>query len=63
MFGHALKCFGSQWTWLCVAALGLALLSASTSGLSFAATPELEDTWASLAKIANELNVQVPSVR
>ena len=47
MFGHALKCFGSQWTWLCVAALGLALLSAS-SGLS-SATPEAEDTWASLA--------------
>src|SRR5512133_3365127 len=48
MFGHALKCVGSQWSWLCVAALGLALLSA-TSGLSSAATPETEDTWASLA--------------
>ena len=52
MFGHALKCLrriGSQWSWLCVGALALALLSASTSGLSFAATPEIEDTWASLA--------------
>jgi sulfur-oxidizing protein SoxY len=48
MFGHALKCLGSQWSWLCFAALGLALLSAST-GLSSAATPEAEDTWASLA--------------
>jgi sulfur-oxidizing protein SoxY len=48
MFGHALKCLGSQWSWLCVAALGLALLSAS-SGVSSAATPEAEDTWASLA--------------
>jgi sulfur-oxidizing protein SoxY len=47
MFGHALKCLGSQWSWLCVAALGLALLSAS-SGVS-SATPEAEDTWASLA--------------
>ena len=45
MFGHALK---SQWSRLRVAALTLALLSAS-SGLSFAATPETEDTWASLA--------------
>ena len=51
MFGHALKRprrIGSQWSWLCVGALLLASLSAS-SGLSFAATPELEDTWASLA--------------
>ena len=47
MFGHAYKCLGSQWSWLRVAALALALLSAS-SGL-FAATPETEDTWASLA--------------
>jgi sulfur-oxidizing protein SoxY len=48
MFGHALKCLGSQWSWLCVGPLGLALLSAS-GGLSSAATPEAEDTWASLA--------------
>jgi sulfur-oxidizing protein SoxY len=48
MFGHALKCLGSQWSWLFVAALGLALLSAS-SGISFAETPEAEGTWASLA--------------
>ena len=51
MFGHALKCvrrIGSHWSWLCVAALALALLSGS-SRLSFAATPEIEDTWASLA--------------
>jgi len=51
MFGHALKCLRpieSQRSWLYVAALALALLSAS-SGLSFAATPEIEDTWTSLA--------------
>jgi sulfur-oxidizing protein SoxY len=48
MFGHALKCLRSQWSWLCVAALGLALVAAP-SGLSSAATPETEDTWASLA--------------
>src|SRR5436190_9843508 len=51
MFGHALKRprrIGSQWSWLCVGALLLASLSAS-SGLSFAATFEIEDTWAPLA--------------
>src|SRR6266513_664443 len=51
MFGHTLKRLrgiGSQWSWLCVAALALTLLSAS-SRLSFAATPEIEETWASLA--------------
>lgn len=48
MFGHALKYLGFQWNWFCVAALGLALVSAP-SGLSSAATPETEDTWASLA--------------
>ena len=51
MFGHALRCLGpagSQWTWLCVAGLAVALQFAPTR-LSFAATPEPEDTWASLA--------------
>src|SRR5215471_10893548 len=51
MFGHALRCLrpaGSQWTWLCVAGLAVALQLAPTR-LSFAATPEPEDTWASLA--------------
>jgi sulfur-oxidizing protein SoxY len=51
MFGHALRCLrpaGSQWTWLCVAGLAVALQFATTR-LSFAATPEPEDTWASLA--------------
>jgi sulfur-oxidizing protein SoxY len=51
MFGHALRCLrptGSQWSWLCVAGLAVTLQFAPTR-LSFAATPELEDTWASLA--------------
>lgn len=48
MLGYALKCLRSQWSWLCVATLGLALVAAR-SGLSSAATPEPEDTWASLA--------------
>ena len=51
MFGHTLKRLrriGSQWSWLCVTALALTLLSAS-SRLSFATTPEIEETWASLA--------------
>ena len=51
MFEHVLRCLrltGSQWSWLCVAGLALALQFAPTR-LSFAATPELEDTWASLA--------------
>ena len=51
MFGHALRCLrpaGSQWTWLCVAGLAVALQFAPPR-LSFAATPEPEDTRASLA--------------
>ena len=51
MFGHALKRLrriGSQWSWLCVGAFLLASLSAS-SGRSFAATFEIDDTWTPLA--------------
>src|SRR5262245_65918035 len=51
MFEYALRCLrpaGSQWIWLCVAGLAVALQFAPTR-LSFAATPEPEDTWASLA--------------
>ena len=38
----------SQWTWLCVAGLAAAL-QVAPARLSSAATPEPEDTWASLA--------------
>src|SRR5262245_19271551 len=51
MFGHALRCLrptGPQGSWLCVAGLAIALQFAPTR-LSFAATPELEEPWASLA--------------
>jgi len=51
MSEYALRCFrpaGSQWTWVCVAALAAALQFAPTR-ISFAATPEVENTWASLA--------------
>jgi sulfur-oxidizing protein SoxY len=51
MIGHALSCLrptGSQWTWLCVAGFAVALQFAQAR-LSFAATPEPEDTWVSLA--------------
>src|SRR5262249_38313130 len=52
MFRHALRCLrptGTQGSWLCVAGLAVALQFAPT-GFSLAAAPELEDTWASLAK-------------
>ena len=39
---------GLRWTWLCVAGL-TAALQVAPARLSFAATPEPEDTWASLA--------------
>ena len=51
MFGHALqrlRRIGSQWSRLCVGAFLLASLSAS-SGRSFAATFEIDDTWTPLA--------------
>ena len=51
MIGHALSCLrptGSQWTWLCVAGFAVALQFAQAR-LSFAATPESEDSWVSLA--------------
>src|SRR5262249_2925479 len=51
MSGHALRWLrptGAQSTWLCIAGLAAALQFAPTR-LSFAAPPEVEDTWASLA--------------
>jgi len=51
MFGDVLRCLrttGSQPNWLFVAGLAVALQFATTR-ISFAATPEVEDTWAPLA--------------